>query len=42
MKVNVKAFCVAVFCCGLLVSANAQINLLANSINFRDANTATN
>jgi hypothetical protein len=42
MKVNVKAFCVAVFCCGLLVSASAQINLLANSINFRDANSASN
>lgn len=40
MKVNVKAFCVAVFCCGLLVSANAQINLLSNSITFRDYNNA--
>jgi hypothetical protein len=40
MKFNVKAFCVAVACCGLLVSASAQINLLSNSINFRTDNNS--
>lgn len=41
MKVSVKVFCSAIFC-GLLVSANAQINLLSNSINFRTNSTAQN
>lgn len=30
------------FSCGLLVSASAQINLLSNSITFRNVNNAAN
>ena len=42
MKYNFRHLAATVFCFGTLMSANAQINLLSNEINFRTSATAQN